>query len=485
MRYEFPPIRRRRYWVSTEPTGGRRRRLWPLIGLFVVSFLLGGCQFLETPLRALKRVWTPFIQSSGDKGKQPAEERAAKIPPPAPPVPAGAEPSLQSGKNPPPDAMPDTPESQILEARFTTQDTAYGVLEGQSVSAQEIAALMAASRESHPLSKIRPGHWYELVKGAAGVHRFLLQVDDERQLRVYRTRSGVFRARMEKIPYEVELVRLEGAIDGSLFGTVSKSGGSPVVAQELVDIFGWVIDFHKDLHPGDRINVLLEMRSFQGRPAGFGRILAAEIVTGETRRTAIFFDRGGAEYYTPEGETIRRAFLRSPLRYTRISSKFSRRRFHPVLKRFRPHYGVDYAAPPGTPVRAVADGQVIWAGWRGAAGKMVRIRHGMGFETSYLHLSRLGMGVRRGVKVQQGKVIGHVGSTGLSTGPHLDYRIKKNGRPLDPLKAGLPSGMPVPKKHREVFFGVVQLRQRQLNLSPFLVRRGSDVVAMRSPVPGS
>lgn len=468
-----------------EPARRRRRRGWPILGFFLFSFFLGGCQYLETPLRALRRAWTPSLQAAGDKGKKPAANRVAEIPPQAPPVPERTALSLQNGKRPPADAIPDTPAVNILEARFTARDTAYGVLESQKIPAREIAAIMAASRPVHRLSRIRPGHWYELAQGPEGIRRFLLQVDDKRQLRVYRTRSGAFRARMEKIPYEIQLVRLEGAINGSLFGTVSKSGGSPAVAQGLVDIFGWVIDFHKDLHPGDKIKLLVEMRSLRGRPAGFGRILAAEFVTKKRKHAAILFEHGRAEYYTPRGKTLRRAFLRSPLRYTRISSKFTRRRFHPVLKRFRPHYGVDYAAPRGTPVRVVADGVVTWAGWRGAAGKMVRVRHGMGYETAYLHLSRLGKKVRRGIKIEQGRIIGYVGTTGLSTGPHLDYRIKKRGRPLNPLRVKLPSGQPVPEKFRKAFRRLVRRRLRQLNLSPFLVRRGSDVVAMRSPTPGS
>jgi murein DD-endopeptidase MepM/ murein hydrolase activator NlpD len=181
-------------------------------------------------------------------------------------------------------------------------------------------------------------------------------------------------------------------------------------------------------------------------------------------------------YYTPAGKTLRRAFLRSPLKYTRISSRFTKRRFHPILKRVRPHLGVDYAAPKGTPVRAVAAGSVVWARWKGAAGKMVRLRHDRGYTTGYLHLSGFAKGMRPGKKVAQGRVIGYVGSTGLSTGPHLDFRIKRFGNPIDPLSAGSPAGKSMPRKFREEFRRVVRDRYAQFKRAPML-RPSAEVVA--------
>ncbi|MEE8184546.1 MAG: peptidoglycan DD-metalloendopeptidase family protein, partial [Acidobacteriota bacterium] len=252
-------------------------------------------------------------------------------------------------------------------------------------------------------------------------------------MRIYRNREGAFRSRMEQIPYEIKLVRLNVTVRVSFMRSIVEAGGSPQIAMEMAEIFEWVIDFHKDLNEGDRIDALIERRFLYGRPSGFGRILSARFAVGKKTHEAVYFARGSEVYYTPEGKSLRRAFLRSPLRYTRISSRFSKRRLHPILRRYRPHYGVDYAAPRGTPVRAVADGQVVWASWKGAAGKMVRIRHERSYTTEYLHLSGFARGMRRGKRVAQGKVIGYVGSTGLSTGPHLDFRIKHFGRPVDPI----------------------------------------------------
>ena len=174
---------------------------------------------------------------------------------------------------------------------------------------------------------------------------------------------------------------------------------------------------------------------------------------------------------------MRRAFLRSPLRFTRISSRFSHKRFHPILKRYRPHYGVDYAAPSGTPVRTVSDGVITSAGWKGAAGKTIQIRHKGGHKTSYLHLSRIRRGVKKGRRVRQGEIIGFVRSSGLSTGPHLDFRMKRHNKPIDPLKAALPSGFPVPSKDAADYRRLVELRNEQWKTAPYLVDRNKMVAS--------
>jgi len=229
---------------------------------------------------------------------------------------------------------------------------------------------------------------------------------------------------------------LQGTIHGSLYAALAAHGESPQMAAELAEIFAWDIDFHTDLRRGDSFRVLIEERYRHGKSVGSPRILAAEMVNRQRVFQAVSYpsqaDHG--TYYRPDGSAIRRMFLRSPLHYSRISSPFSLHRFHPILGQYRPHLGIDYAAPAGTPVRSVADGVIAWAGMKGASGNMVEVRHNSVYSTFYLHLSRFASEVQVGKRVAQGEVIGYVGATGLATGPHLDFRLSKEGKYLNPLE---------------------------------------------------
>ena len=248
-------------------------------------------------------------------------------------------------------------------------------------------------------------------------------------------------------------VSLSGTISSSLYKAVLEAGGSAALVSELADVYAWEIDFF-GLQGGDCFKVLYTTYEVAGKPAGFGEIKAASFHHLGKERYAIAFDQGeGREYFDLYGNSLRKTFLKAPLAFSRISSRFSHSRFHPVLKIRRPHHGVDYAAPTGTPVLAVGSGVVLKAAYSGGAGKMVKIRHNSNFTTAYLHLSRYGSGVAVGTKVNQGQVIGYVGSTGLSTGPHLDFRFYKNGVPVDPLKVDPPSSEPVMDKYCDDFLG--------------------------------
>jgi murein DD-endopeptidase MepM/ murein hydrolase activator NlpD len=213
----------------------------------------------------------------------------------------------------------------------------------------------------------------------------------------------------------------------------------------MAQIYQWDIDFLRDLRQGDRFVVLVDQQMIEEEFYGWGTIFAARFVNRERVLDAVIYpdEEGRLGYYDLEGHPLRKQFLRSPLKFSRITSRFSMSRFHPVLKRRMPHYGVDYGAPVGTPVLCTADGTVTLAGQNGGGGRMVRVRHANGFETNYLHLSRYGNGVRRGKRVAQGQVIGYVGSSGLSTGPHLDYRVKQNGRWINPLSISSPPVKPL------------------------------------------
>lgn len=245
--------------------------------------------------------------------------------------------------------------------------------------------------------------------------------------------------------------QLGGVIESSLYRSVLDQGGTPQLVNELANIYAWVIDFF-GLQKGDRYKLIYTTYEVDGQAAGFGEIKAASFTHLGQERIAICYDQGeGREYFDECGQSLRKTFLKAPLHYSRISSHFSYSRLHPILKIRRPHLGVDYAAPKGTPVVSVGDGVVTKAAYSGGAGRMVRIKHNSNFETAYLHLAGYGPGIKPGTQVKQGQVIGYVGSSGLSTGPHLDFRFYQNGRPIDPLKVDPPSANPIMPTHEQPY----------------------------------
>ena len=263
---------------------------------------------------------------------------------------------------------------------------------------------------------------------------------------------------------EVEGIRLARAVEGeirsSLYEAMTKLGLGAELIFAYADIFAWDVDFYVDTRVGDRFRLLFEECCKGERVLEYGPILAAAYLGEEGSYTAILFQdsTGYSDYYDLEGQSMRKTFLKSPFKYgyKRISSGFSWSRLHPIRKVRRPHLGIDYAAPIGTPVISTADGVVEFRGRKGGFGKYVKIKHGGGMYTTYGHLSRYGRGIRKGARVKQGQVIGYVGSTGLSTGPHLDYRFMKNGRYVNPLRAKVPAASPVKKEFREEFQLVAQ-----------------------------
>jgi len=231
----------------------------------------------------------------------------------------------------------------------------------------------------------------------------------------------------------VEVRALSGAVDGSLETSIRRAGGPLALAYRMVDVLKWDLDFNRDLHRGDRFEALYEEVHLDGEPNAVGNLLAVAYQDGEGRRHEAYHFRDNDTYYDGDGQPLRKMFLRSPLRYSRITSSFSLHRFHPVLNVVRPHYGVDYGAPVGTPVQVTANGLVLFAGWDGGGGNVVKVRHGEQYVTNYLHLSRFAPGIRPGARVRQGEIIAYTGATGLATGPHLDYRVKRRDQWIDPL----------------------------------------------------
>lgn len=240
---------------------------------------------------------------------------------------------------------------------------------------------------------------------------------------------------------------LEGEIRSSLWEGMRDKCESPELIMIFSDIFAWEIDFLNEPQKGDKFKLIYEVYEKEGKFVSYGEVLAAEYEASGTKHNAILYQdpKGRKDYYDLTGKSLRKTFLRSPLNYRRITSRFSYSRFHPVFKTYRPHYGIDYAAPYGTPVVSSADGIVIFAGWKKGLGRVVEVKHTNGFITSYGHLSSFAKGIRKWKKVSQGEMIGRVGASGVTTGPHLDYRCKVGGRYVNPLKMNLPAAEPVKK----------------------------------------
>jgi murein DD-endopeptidase MepM/ murein hydrolase activator NlpD len=308
------------------------------------------------------------------------------------------------------------------------------------------------TRPIYDLARVRAGNRVSVVTSGTGDLRAVsYQIDSDRILWVNREGEG-FRAEIQEVPYVFEVAGVAGEIQDSLFQAVVDAGEGVQLALEVADIFGWDLDFNTDPRRGDTFEIVVEKKMLHGEHIGYGRILAARYQNaGDLYQAVLFRDPSGkAAYYAPDGKAMQKAFLRSPLKFSgRVTSGFSHRRFHPILKRYRPHHGVDYAAPTGSPVQAVGDGAVVSAGWENGGGKTVRLRHPKGYETSYLHLSRIL--VRPGQRVRQGQLIGLSGATGLATGPHLDFRVSQHGRFRNFLTMKLPPAQSVAKKDWDEF----------------------------------
>ncbi len=338
---------------------------------------------------------------------------------------------------------------RVLQGKIGRNATLAALL-NDAISPRGVHTLVEAARPVYDLARISVGHPFGVTFGPDGLlAAFTYGIDELRTLRVTR-RGESYQAEVLTREFEVRPAVAQGVITSSLFGAVSDAGEQDQLALDLAEIFAWDVDFNTELQKGDTFRVAVEKLHLDGRFVRYGRILSAELVRGPRVIRAMWFDsRNGAGYYTPDGTPLRKAFLRSPLKFSRISSGFTHARFHPILKKSRPHLGVDYAAPVGTPVRASGGGVVTLAGWRGGYGKTVKIRHPNGYETLYGHLSRIG--VKKGQRVEQADVIGAVGTTGMSTGPHLDYRMIKDGVYVNPLKLKSPRAEPILAAEKAAF----------------------------------
>ncbi len=315
-------------------------------------------------------------------------------------------------------------------------DTFYSILTALNVPSRDILRIVRNTKDVYDLRRLKKGDHLKITTIDGRLDTIEYRFSETEGV-IIKREAGIdgFRAYRFSIPYEVKYRFAYGRVDSSLYQAGVSAGVDPEVMLSFFDIFAWVVDFATDIRKGDTFKILYETIYVEGKFLKNGRILAAEMVNNGKRFTAIYFEDSNnrGEYYNLEGRSLRRTLLSSPLRYRRISSHFTRRRFHPILKKYVPHHGVDYAAPKGTPVESAGDGRVIFAGWKRGYGYYVKIRHNSIYTTAYGHLSRIKRGIKKGRWVSQGEVIGYVGATGLATAPHLHYEVMVRGRLVNPL----------------------------------------------------
>ncbi len=352
-------------------------------------------------------------------------------------------------------------EFEIHENTIRRNEFLADILLEYNVSYQAIAELETASKDVHDVRRLKAGDDYAvfLERDSAKTARYFIVETTPADYVVYVLSDSIHAYTGQK-PIEIKIREASGEINSSLYQTIADNDLSPELALKLNEIYAWTVDFYR-IQKGDYFKVIFEEMFVEGERVGIGRILASEF---SHRDEAFFAYRyEGTEipdYYDEMGESLRKAFLRAPLKFSRISSRYSRRRYHPVQKRWKAHLGTDYAAPTGTPIMATGDGTVIASAYGKYNGNYVKIRHNSTYTTQYLHMSR--RAVKNGEFVRQGETIGYVGSTGLATGPHVCYRFWKNGRQVDPYQQDLPPSEPLDEKYMADFSQVVDSLSNRL-----------------------
>lgn len=339
------------------------------------------------------------------------------------------------------------------EEKIQRGDTIGTLLARLKVVDPEAVNFLRKPGNAHSLYQLIPGRLVQAKTTEEGQLLSLHYLNGKGdELLVERTPSGL-QSREQSAYLETRILMKSASIGSSLFAATDGVGLPDAVATQIADMFASEIDFHKDLRKGDHFTVVYEMLYSNGEPVKTGRILAAEFVNQGKSYRAVYFETPGGNggYYTPDGKNMRTAFLRCPLPFSRITSGFTLARFHPFLKKWRAHKGVDFGAPIGTPVRATADGKVEFRGVEHGYGNLIVLQHQGRFSTAYGHLSRFAKGLHKGEKVSQGEVIGYVGMTGWATGPHLHYEFRINNTAVDPMKVALPGAKPINPEYASAF----------------------------------
>nr|WP_246164107.1 peptidoglycan DD-metalloendopeptidase family protein [Xanthovirga aplysinae] len=343
----------------------------------------------------------------------------------------------------------------VIEEKVRRNQNLSEILIPYNVSFATIDRLARNSKKVFDVRKIQAGKKYTLIcyPDSLQTAKTFIYQPNPIEYYVFNLQDSLKVYKGEK---EVEIIKkdITGVITSSLYVAMMEAGASPALAAELSDVFAWQIDFFR-IQKNDKFKVIYEEKQVEGEEVGIGKILGAYFQHFGEDYYGIYYDQGdGLDYFDEKGNSLRKAFLKAPLKYSRISSRFSRRRFHPVQKRYKAHLGTDYAAPTGTPILAVGDGVIQSATYSRYNGNYVKIRHNSTYSTQYLHMSKIARGMRAGRKVRQGDVIGYVGSTGLATGPHLCYRFWKNGKQVDALRVKIPPSEPIQEKNKIAYFEI-------------------------------
>lgn len=338
-------------------------------------------------------------------------------------------------------------------------DNMSQIFDRLKLSPQQLHEVVSADREHKYLTTLQPGQQLQFQIDTEKLRAIRHKLSPEKSYYIRQTDAG-FVSQLQEAPLDTRISHATGTIESSLYQSGLDAGLSTGIIMELASIFGWDIDFALDIRKGDRFSLIYEQQYLDGEKLRDGRILAAEFSNqGKTYQAILFTDPKGRDlYYAPDGTSMRKAFLRSPVDFRRISSRFKRERWHPVLGKKRPHRGVDYAAKVGTPIKAAGDGKVIFRGRKGGYGRTVILQHGGNITTLYAHMSGYRRSVGNGTRVRQGQIIGYVGQSGVATGPHLHYEFRLNGVHRNPLTVKLPDAKPLKAEYRKVF----QLQARQL-----------------------
>lgn len=344
------------------------------------------------------------------------------------------------------------PELRAIQDQVLKGETFLDIFAKHGLDIRELFAMREVAAKIHPLRTVHPGRSYTVtVDGQNRIRSFVYRINRDSLLKIRKISTG-FQAEKVDIAYQKKLLSLSGTIEDNLISSIGQDHEHLLLALQLTDIFACHIDFTADLRKNDSYRIIVEGLFHDETFMRYGNIVGADFVNnGEIFKAYRFEHEGKSDYYDEEGKSLRKAFLKTPLNFRRISSGFSKGRFHPILKIRRPHHGLDYAAASGTPVSTVGDGTVLFAGRKGSYGNMVIIKHPNGWKTTYGHLSKIAKGIKKGRRVEQGQMIGHVGSTGLATGPHLHYELRIRDQCVNPLKTKIPDGWPIPRKELATF----------------------------------